>query len=310
MRSVFLVLILFIKVNLLAQTIQEDRILLNNGSSFKGKIIDSTDTAIRIECYDLNIYAISKNEIKERTKGPANLNYKLIFDSILVAEKANDNPYFNKGFKINAALNYGINITDKINTMNSKTLTLNLGYRLNKSLLFGLQTGVHTIANNKKGLLRPNEDELIEENISDAEKTKGFAGRISVPLCLNIEQTLFVGNFSSLLSFNLGYDINLTKKYLITNELTNGSVVYGTLLEGIQWGIGFIFNPELKLMKKLNSKINLFTSFGYMRNQVSFKYKSLFNWFWNSSVTALDLSSEPKKYVVYGFVYIKAGIAF
>jgi hypothetical protein len=53
----------------IAQSIVEDVIYLNNGSIYRGKIIDSTQvTTLKIESYDRNIYVINRVDIRECTK--------------------------------------------------------------------------------------------------------------------------------------------------------------------------------------------------------------------------------------------------
>jgi hypothetical protein len=308
MRSVFLVIVILVNANLLAQTVKEDRILLNNGSLFKGKIIDSTDLAIRIECYDLNIYAINKKDIKERTQGLADLNYKLNFDSVLVAEKAT--AYFTKGFKKNVALHYAINISGKSNSINSKMLAFDLGYRFNRSILIGVHTGVQLIENNNRSWFRPVIDGINVDNLYNLyDNAAGYKGRISVPFCLNIEQTLFLGKISSVFNFNIGYDINLTKvKTVKTDWFVNFESAYHK--ENVQWKNGFIINPELKFVKMLNSKLAFLTSFGFIRNKAPVKHLAITNRYNAYAFSPLLFSGVTTNNLIYNFIYIKAGIAF
>ncbi len=80
--KIFLFFLLLHSLNAFNQTIIEDVVYLNNGSIYRGKIIDSAKVStIKIESYDHNVYVINRNEIKTLSKETADINQRYINSS-------------------------------------------------------------------------------------------------------------------------------------------------------------------------------------------------------------------------------------
>lgn len=218
MKKELATLLLFTLIALIvkAQSLEEDILILKDGSIYRGKIIDSTHAnKIKIECYDRNIYAINKLDIEEIKKQPADLNHSLYLFKNKNSFNHFDIPYFNKGFKLSIETLYGLNISKGTsNNFNYSALLISAGYRFHKGLFWGLQSGINMLSHLKK--MKVENQDMTDLFYFTKLNTDVLPMRISTPLLFNIQQTLYYDKISSLLALNVGYDLNLKRNFTKT----------------------------------------------------------------------------------------------
>lgn len=290
-----------------AQSIEEDILILKDGSIYRGKIIDSTHAdKIKMECYDRNIYVINKLDIEEIKKQPADLNYSLNRFKSKNSINQLDIPYFNKGFKLSIETLYGLNISKGTsNNFNYSALLISAGYRFHKGLFWGLQSGINMLSHLKK--MKVENQNMPDLFYFTRINTDVLPMRISTPLLFSIQQTLYYEKISSILALNLGYDLNLKRNYTKTYHETQYIAKY-TITQNFNWNNSLFFNPEIKNIINLSKKLNLLASAGYVINNISFNIDQLYTIYFNN--LSYSTTNTFRSTLQYRFIYLKIGLGF
>jgi hypothetical protein len=310
--KMFLFFFLAIFFNAFSQTINEDVVYLNNGSLYRGKIIDSAQVStIKIECYDHNVYVINRSEIKKLAKETIDVKQRFL-DSpgIAIQQNLPELNYFKKRVRFNTSVNYGANINGDFNQVNSMCFKVEVLYNLNNWVGVGIQTGFNSIFNRKRELLLP----LLGKNnfdfygLSKNDIGNRFEGRISLPLCLSYEQIIIAAKISTIFHLSLGYDINLTKP--LNNYIEKNDINYFWYYKrDFFWRNGIIINPEIRFATRLYKQFLLIPAVGFTRNIIRYRFiKEEFNssiWY-TSPATQVESTGN----VNYNFLYLKLAIGF
>lgn len=291
-----------------AQTIEDDILILKDGSLYRGKIIDSTHAEkIKIECYDRNIYVFNRTDISEIKKGPADLNFTL--QRFRYNKKNADLhlPYFDNGFKIAFETLYGLNISKaNSNNFNYSALLVSLGYRYNKGAYIGLLSGINYLSLFKKPITNNESIPDLYFYISSLNKNV-FPKRLSIPIILNYQQTIFFDKISSVLSLNFGYDYNITSSQIKSFEDTRYIAITNTR-QIFKWSNSLILYPEIKNIIPLSKKTSLLASFGIMQNNIDFEIEQSTTINYNNTTyTYTNMLSDSFRY---RFIYLKFGVGF
>ncbi len=291
-----------------AQTIEEDILILKDGSLYRGKIIDSTQAAkIKIECYDRNIYVFNRTDISEIKKGPADLNFSL--QRFRYNKKNADLhlPYFEKGFKLNFEAQIGRNISENTSyKAENISLLLNSGYRFNKTFFIGIKSGIRRINNL-----------TINTNIQDPNVAPNYLlinynwvnrnivpSKNSIPILLNLEQTFTYDKISSILSLNFGYDYNITNTFENTIDITSSRKI----VENFNWHNSYLINPEINLTYSISKTLYFINAIGYTYQKAGFDITQTF--YLDFPNTEPNIRRNHSDAFTFQFVYLKIGVGF
>jgi hypothetical protein len=300
--------------NAFSQTINEDVVYLNNGSLYRGKIIDSTQVStVKIECYDHNVFVINRSEIKKLTKEAIDVNQRFIdSQGIAIQQNLPELNYFKKRIRFNASVNYGVNINGDFNRLNTFSFKVEALYNLSKRVGLGIQTGFNTISNSNSELLLPLSDPTDSYNpfgLSKDNIGKRFLGRMSLPVCLSYDQLLFAAKINTILHLSLGYDINLTKPISSFTEYNNNGY-YQTYKRDFYWRNGIVINPEIRFVTQLYKKFVFMPAIGFIKNNIQYRFveEEYRSSIWsNNPQSNKDESSGNFNY---NFLYLKLAIGF
>lgn len=293
----------------IAQTIMEDVVFLNNGSIYRGKIIDSTQvTTLKIECYDRNIYVINRVDIRECTKNKVDFEDR---ELTLLSTTRRDtvlHQYLKKQIKFNIGFAYGLNVKGDNFELNTKRLSFSVLYNINKRNAIGLQTGVIIIQNSQySSLLTEDVKNQINayffEIEEEAQSANNIVGRLSLPVSVCYENVFHFNRLSTIFHIGVGYDFNLSKPISIEKENFISYYENSKTNVRFEWRNGLIINPEFGLAIRMNSKMLLMPSLGYMWNKFSYVYTR--NVFLGSNITVIE-----KNNVSSNFCYLKLALGF
>ncbi|MFN4235220.1 MAG: hypothetical protein ACK4IK_10490 [Bacteroidia bacterium] len=310
MKKYFVIIILtFISLKTIAQGIEEDIIILTNGSLYRGKIIDSTQIdRIKIECYDRNIYVFNRTEISEIKKGPADLKYSISKIRLIKENNKVISAYFKKGFKFSVETLYGYNFSKtNSNNFNYAAFLISSGYRINNGMYIGIQSGINYL-----GLFKKSNSYQVEGipnlyfYLYDFNRNL-FPARISIPILFNVQQTLLLDKMSSVFSLSFGYDYNITSNQ--TKIYTDTRYLATTETKQIfKWSNSLILNPEIKNIIAISDKINFLASIGFLQNNIDFDIEHTITI--NYYTTSNSSSNNIRDTFRYRFLYLKLGIGF
>ena len=310
--KLFLFFLLLHSLNAFNQTITEDVIYMNNGSIYRGKIIDSTQVStIKIESYDHNVYVITLNDIKKLSKETIDINQRYINSAGKTPkEKLPELNYFKKRIRFNTSINYGANYNGDFNQVNILSLNVEALYNINRGVGLGIQTGFTAIYNDTRALLLPissnssyRPDKLSKDDIGNR-----FEGRMSIPVCLIYDQMLFEGKISTIFHLSMGYDLNLTKPVNNLKE-SNNLYYYWYDKNDFYWRNGIIINPEIRFVTRLYKKCVIIPALGLIRNNV--RYRFISEEFSSSPYyTSPASQKESSGNINYNFLYLKLIVGF
>jgi hypothetical protein len=311
--KVFLLFLLSISLNAFNQTIKEDVVYLNNGSIYRGKIIDSAQVStIKIESYDHNVYVINRGDIKTLAKETIDINQRYNnLSAKKTKEKLPELNYFKKRIRFNTSINYGSNYNGSFTKVNSLSLNVEALYHINKGVGLGIQTGFTAIYNDTRALLLPissNSNYQLNE-LSKDDIGNRFEGRLSLPVCLSYDQMLVPSKISTIFHLSLGYDVNLTKPISSFTEY-NSNGYYQSNKSDFYWRNGIVINPEIRFVTQLNKKFVIIPSIGFIRHNIQYRFV---NEEYSSSIWSNNPQSSTDELlgnINYNFLYLKLIIGF